>query len=1433
MPTCAQDEKPAKSDRTSPNEQIAAPLLLSQVAILVVVFASGYIPYPAHAQLIVAQGDVNPAVPSPPPAVWNIGGTLFVGQTGNGTLTITDAATVRDTNGFIGQESGSTGIVNVSGRGSTWTNVGNISAGNFGTGTVNITEGGNAASRGGAIGDNTGSVGFVTVSGVGSLWTNSRDLFVATSGRGTLVIEDGARVSSDSSFIGVDTAGNGHVTVTGPDATWANTTQLSVGFVGTGTLNILDGGAVSSSATNVGDFDTGTGSVLISGTGSSLISNGASIVGNGGAGTLTLSDEGVLSAQNGTGTVGLAMFAGATGTLNLGADSSNPDNATQPGRLDAVGVTFGEGAGTLNFNHTSIHYDFNPELNSTAAETHRLDQLAGTTALNADSSSFSGTTRVLGGTLIVANQLGGSAAVTGGRLQVDGSFAGPIAVQQTGTLAGSGTIGGAANFANGGVLVGTQGQTLKVGGDLSLAGNSQVNVALGGSVTPALFNVAGALTLDGALNITSQGGFGLGVYRLFDYQGALTDNGIDIGTTPSGVSSSSLQLQTAINNQINLISSAGATLNFWDGGNAALHNNGVIDGGDGVWRADGSNWTAVDGVINGPFQPNPDFAIFQGASGTVIVDNSVGAIGVTGLQIASAGYRIEGDEIALQGGSESIIRVGDSSAASASMTGTINASLSGASTLVKTDFGRLVLSGNNTYSGGTDIRGGVLAVSSDANLGAATGAINLNGGALASTASFASGRALILTQQGEINVADNTEFTLSGSVTGTGELYKSGAGILILTGVNNYAGTRVESGTLVGNTHSISGSLLNNASVIFEQATDATYVGPITGRGSITKRGISELTLSGVSRHIWRIEEGTLISSAERYLGNTQIDATGTLHFEQAVDATYAGTLSGSGVFAKAGAGKLNLTGNSSAFTGHTQVQSGTLALGDQGQIGGTLTIASGATLQGSGRVGTTLLQNGATISPGNSIGTLEVAGDLTFSPGSIYRVEADPNTTASDRIDVTQTATLAGSVVHVGPDGNFASAREYTILTANSVQGRFATISSDFAFLDPTLRYSPQNVTMVLVRRASAFADAAQTKNQRATANGLDSLPADNPLHEYILTLPAGAPPSIFDSLSGELHASVASSLRGSGTRLNSLPLSHLRTRLQTQTSTLPADDMPVWVEYVGNRQTLQDDGNAAQVQQHSSGLFVGTDHAVGDGWQLGGALGYTDADLSVDDRASKADLSNYSATLFAGKSFEAGAGALNLLLGTAYTWHEIDTRRYTSVSGQSQKLIADYSASTAQLFSELGYALALSERVSIEPFAGLAWSDLRIRSFSESGGSASLSGQHSNDKQTASTLGVRTQTALSLGSVDGHLNAMLGWQHAFDEVVAHKTMAFDGSQAFTVAGAPIARNAALLELGVDIALTPTTTLGLNYSGQYGEGNREQAGILTLAWSY
>ncbi|MEN5161531.1 autotransporter domain-containing protein [Achromobacter spanius] len=563
-------------------------------------------------------------------------------------------------------------------------------------------------------------------------------------------------------------------------------------------------------------------------------------------------------------------------------------------------------------------------------------------------------------------------------------------------------------------------------------------------------------------------------------------------------------------------------------------------------------------------------------------------------------------------------------------------------------------------------------------------------------------------------------------------------------------------------------------------------------------------------------------------------------------------------------AGSTTLTGDSSGFSGQTNVLGGALTV--NGTLGGNLTVASGASLHGSGQVGTTTLQNGATLAPGKAGTTLNVAGDLTLSPGSIYQVTANPQSSASSRVVVSGTATLAGSAVHVGPDGGFQARREYTILSAGTVSGQFNSVSSNYAFLDPALRYDGQNVMMQLSRkqvpvtpgtpstpetptRPIAFADAAQTGNQRAVANALDSLPAGNPLHEYILTLPEGATAAAFNSLSGEAHASVTSTLTGLNNSVRAVPLAYLRANLGAgmragaptaqlggtpSAAALPSSNaQPAWAEVIGNWQTWKGNGDSAQVRQNTGGVFAGVDHALGGGWRLGGALGFTDSKIRVDDRSSQADISGYSAAVFGGKVFDVGPGKLNLMAGTAYTWHDISTERRASVSGISQTLTANYGASTTQLFGEMGYALPMSERVSIEPFAGLSWSDTRNRSFSESGGSAALNGHSDSNKQTTSTLGLRGLLNFTVGQTEGRLQATLGWRHAFGDVQPQSTMSFDGGQAFTVAGAPIARDAALAELGVQTALTRNATIGLNYTGQFGGGNRENAGSIHMTWRY
>ncbi|MCF7647237.1 hypothetical protein, partial [Pseudochrobactrum asaccharolyticum] len=98
----------------------------------------------------------------------------------------------------------------------------------------------------------------------------------------------------------------------------------------------------------------------------------------------------------------------------------------------------------------------------------------------------------------------------------------------------------------------------------------------------------------GAGGGSSGGTFGAGVYRVMNYTGSLTNNGLTLGTP-----NADLRVQTSINNQVNLANMAGTSLNFWDG-DAGPKNDGVIQGGNGTWLAGAANnnWTDQTGMIN-------------------------------------------------------------------------------------------------------------------------------------------------------------------------------------------------------------------------------------------------------------------------------------------------------------------------------------------------------------------------------------------------------------------------------------------------------------------------------------------------------------------------------------------------------------------------------------------------------------------------------------------------------------------------------------------------------------------------------------------------------------------------------------------------------------------------------------------------------------------
>ncbi len=99
----------------------------------------------------------------------------------------------------------------------------------------------------------------------------------------------------------------------------------------------------------------------------------------------------------------------------------------------------------------------------------------------------------------------------------------------------------------------------------------------------------------------------------------------------------------------------------------------------------------------------------------------------------------------------------------------------------------------------------------------------------------------------------------------------------------------------------------------------------------------------------------------------------------------------------------------------------------------GTITgavLVSGGIYQGNGTSGGLTVQAGGTVAPGIGIGTLNVTGNVTFAAGSTYLAEVA--TTAADRINVTGTASLNGTLRLVATGTNYMFGTRYTLLSAN-----------------------------------------------------------------------------------------------------------------------------------------------------------------------------------------------------------------------------------------------------------------------------------------------------------------------------------------------------------------------------------------------------------------
>ncbi|SFI58733.1 autotransporter domain-containing protein [Caulobacter sp. UNC279MFTsu5.1] len=788
--------------------------------------------------------------------------------------------------------------------------------------------------------------------------------------------------------------------------------------------------------------------------------------------------------------------------------------------------------------------------------------------------------------------------------------------------------------------------------------------------------------------------------------------------------------------------------------------------------------------------------------------------------------------------------------------------------------GDLTLAGAYSRTGTLVNEGGVVTIanlSADSRLALTGEAFALGSGA--KKTGGLSGDADLDIGAGTLMIAQINASIYSGDLSGAGGLVKSGAATLTLSGAATYAGpTTVSGGTLLlegsmtsdvivasgatlqigdgGTTGALTGDLAVAGTAVFNRSDEYDYGGDITGAGELVKKGASRLTLSGQygftgtttvqggSVRILHLPETAQVQVDNGVLdlsGLTQtitnlsggttggVDISGgALTVNQSGSTTFAGSITGSGSFTVTGGGVIELSGTNT-YTGDTTVTAGKLKV--NGTVTSDVTVGAAGALGGSGVIGgDVVVQGGGQVTPGNSPGTLTVAGDFTFATGSTYQVEVLP-TGEHDLIVVGRATTIqTGAKVAVlagGPASQYARLSQYGILTsAGGITGRFSSVTSDMAFLTPSLTYTANAVRLNLLRNDIRFASFATTSNQARVADAAEALGLGAPVYDALVTQNAGGSAQGYAALDGQIYADVSTVLAGEAGRL--------RQAIQARTSA-PAEVSGGWGDVLAGWSKVDASAGAAGLKVSGAGLVAGGDKVLGD-TRLGLAAAYGEADGTVSARGSRAESKNGQVAAYAASVF----GPLRADVGAAYAWSSIDAERAVVFPGNQNRVKGKYDATIGQVFGQVSAPVTLGAAV-VEPFVAASYLRVKSDSFNETGGFAALKVEGVTRELGLIDVGVKVRGQFEVGGASVlRPRAAVAWRMATGDLAGQTANAFtSGTTRFVISGAKYDAGALAVQLGADLVSGDRARFGVTYEGTYGDRFEAQAVRAGGSWRF
>jgi outer membrane autotransporter protein len=489
------------------------------------------------------------------------------------------------------------------------------------------------------------------------------------------------------------------------------------------------------------------------------------------------------------------------------------------------------------------------------------------------------------------------------------------------------------------------------------------------------------------------------------------------------------------------------------------------------------------------------------------------------------------------------------------------------------------------------------------------------------------------------------------------------------------------------------------------------------------------------------------------------------------------------------------------------------------GALTGAGRVDAGTTLGGNGLVGG--FTNDGTVAPGASIGTLRVLGDYEQRAGGVLQIEGSIASGVSDQLTVSGKATLGGTLDVVPETRPFGVATEYQIVQANGgVSGTFDTVHSGLDVLTPSLEYSQQGVTLVLIRSDVSFGAMGNTANGQALGAALDhdkramARGDFKGLMDTFLGVDEAGQRDGLASLTGELHATAARAMQHAGERLFNASVDR---RLSADRAS--NERAAAWVDTIHFGGDLDADGNASAATYGAGGLAGGADLIASERTRLGASMGYAPGDAKLASGTGTATTRSYYPAVYG--DYDTGRWSAGAAFG--YGNHQIDTVRTVRVGAIDRIASAQYHADQYLGLLRGGWSVrGLSSSVGLKAFGELRFSTLKRPGFGEAGAdSANLAAvERATANSLRSVIGMRATWASKVFGARVTPELKGAWAHESQDRQSEMTAALSGAtwlenfERFTIRSVSEARDSLLVTAGASAAFADHGSAYLTYDG-------------------